>query len=98
MHAPENSHVSVVRYILKYWPWCKWVVIADVRCPHQRPVAAEAVSKRGRTTVPAPLGRIMTRRLAVKYLTVLRELNAGELISIAVLIAVGAGVVYGVLS
>lgn len=40
----------------------------------------------------------MTRRLAVKYLTVLRELNAGELISIAVLIAVGAGVVYGVLS
>lgn len=34
----------------------------------------------------------------MKYLTALKELNAGELISIAVLVAVAAGVVYGVLS
>jgi hypothetical protein len=34
----------------------------------------------------------------MKYLTALKQLNAGELISIAVLVAVAAGVVYGVLS
>jgi hypothetical protein len=34
----------------------------------------------------------------VKYLTALKELNAGEMISIFVLVAVALGVVYGVLS
>lgn len=36
--------------------------------------------------------------LAMKYLYAIKELNAGEIFSIAVLIAVAAGVVYGVLS
>ncbi len=34
----------------------------------------------------------------MKYLYAIKELNAGEIFSIAVLIAVAAGVVYGVLS
>ena len=34
----------------------------------------------------------------MKYLTALKELNAGELISLAVLVAVDAGIVYGIVT
>jgi hypothetical protein len=34
----------------------------------------------------------------MKYLTALKELNAGELISLAVLVAVAAGIVYGIVT
>jgi hypothetical protein len=34
----------------------------------------------------------------MKYLTALKELNAGELISIVVLLAIAVGIVYGVFS
>lgn len=37
-------------------------------------------------------------RLAMKYLTALKELNAGEIISLAVLAIAALGIVYGVLS
>jgi hypothetical protein len=43
-------------------------------------------------------GTSRSRRLAMKYLTALKDLTAVELISLAVLAAVAAGVVYGVLS
>jgi hypothetical protein len=42
--------------------------------------------------------RATTRSSDMKVLTILKELTGGELISIAVLIAVAVGVVYGILS